>query len=47
MLPEDVMIQRVCAGIDDSSLISPAWCRDKHTQMKHIKEALKNEGFLY
>ena len=47
MLPEDVMIQRVCAGIDDSSLLSPAWCRDKHTQMKHIKEALKNEGFLY
>ncbi len=47
MLPESVMIQRVCAGIDDSSLLSPQWCRNKHTQMQHIKEAFKKEGFIY
>lgn len=47
MLPEDIMIQRVCAGIGGDSLLSPKWCGDKHTQMKHIKEALKKEGFVY
>ncbi len=45
MLPEDILVQRVCAGIDDDSLISPSWCKDKHTQMKNIRVALKREGF--
>jgi radical SAM superfamily enzyme len=47
MLPDDVMIQRVCAGINDDSLLSPQWCLNKHKQMKNIKEALEKEGFLY
>jgi radical SAM superfamily enzyme len=47
MLPEDIMIQRITAGIDDASLLAPEWCRDKHTQMKHIREALLKEGMIY
>ena len=47
MLPKDIIIQRVCAGINDDSLLAPLWCRDKHSQMKQIKEVLKKEGLLY
>jgi radical SAM protein (TIGR01212 family) len=47
MLPPEIMIQRICAGIDDDSLLSPLWCRNKHAQMKVIKRALKEEGFIY
>ena len=47
MLPEDIMIQRVTAGIDDASLLAPEWCRNKHLQMKHIRNALLKEGLVY
>lgn len=47
MLPEEMMIQRVSAGISDDSLLSPSWCNDKHRQMYNIKEALKSEGLSY
>ncbi len=33
-LPENVSVQRVTAGIDDSTLLSPDWCRNKHQQIK-------------
>lgn len=47
LLPEDVMLQRVSAGIEDATLLSPSWCYTKHQQMYNIREALKKEGFLY
>ncbi len=47
MLPSDIMIQRITAGIDDSSLLAPEWCRSKHNQMYNIRQALKNAGFNY
>ena len=46
-LPENISIQRITAGIDDETLLSPDWCRDKHTQMKKIRLALEEEGFNY
>jgi len=46
-LPEGISIQRITAGIDDDTLLSPNWCRDKHTQMKNIRLALEKEGFNY
>jgi radical SAM protein (TIGR01212 family) len=46
-LPENISIQRITAGIDDSTLLSPDWCRNKHTQMKNIREALEKEGLNY
>ncbi|MBN1838947.1 MAG: TIGR01212 family radical SAM protein [Campylobacterales bacterium] len=47
LLPEEVMVQRVSAGIEDDTLLSPSWCYVKHQQMKAIRKAFKNEGLLY
>jgi len=47
MVPPQMMIQRVTAGISDDSLLSPAWCKNKHKQMYSIKKAFENEGFIY
>ncbi|MFX4267191.1 TIGR01212 family radical SAM protein [Aliarcobacter butzleri] len=46
-LPSNISVQRVTAGIDDSSLLSPQWCKDKHQQMKNIRIALEKEGWNY
>lgn len=47
MKPVNVNVQRVTAGINDSSLLSPDWCRDKNTQIKNINQALKPLGLKY
>ncbi|MDA7817131.1 TIGR01212 family radical SAM protein [Sulfurimonas sp.] len=47
MKPENVSVQRVTAGINDDSLLSPDWCRDKNTQVKNINHALKPLGLKY
>ena len=46
-LPSNISVQRITAGIDDSSLLSPQWCKDKHQQMKNIRLALEKEGWNY
>ena len=46
-LPSHISVQRITAGINDSSLLSPDWCRNKHTQVRNIKKALLKEGFYY
>ena len=47
MLPENISLSRVTAGISDSSLLSPQWCNNKHRQMYNIKQALLKEGLIY
>ncbi|MEA3370099.1 MAG: TIGR01212 family radical SAM protein [Campylobacterota bacterium] len=47
MKPENVSVSRVTAGIDDDSLLAPAWCKNKNTQIKHINAALKKIGLKY
>ena len=47
MLPEDISLSRVTAGISDASLLSPMWCNDKHRQMKNVRQALLKEGMIY
>jgi hypothetical protein len=47
MKPKHVSVQRVTAGIDNDSLLSPEWCRDKNTQIKKINAALKLLGLKY
>jgi len=47
MKPESVSVQRVTAGVDNSSLLSPDWCRDKNIQIKKINSALKKIGLKY
>lgn len=46
-LPNNVVVQRVTAGIDDDTLLAPMWCKDKHKQIKKIREALFLEGLDY
>jgi len=46
-LPPNIVVQRVTAGIDDDTLLSPMWCKNKHQQIKNIRLALKKEGFNY
>ena len=45
--PKNVSVQRVTAGIDDDSLLSPEWCKNKNTQIKNINKALKPLGLKY
>lgn len=45
--PENISVQRVTAGIDDDSLLSPEWCKNKNTQIKNINKALKPLGLKY
>ncbi len=44
-LPQNVSVQRVTAGIDDDTLLSPLWCKNKHQQMRKIRIALEEERF--
>jgi radical SAM protein (TIGR01212 family) len=44
--PDHITIQRVTAGIDDDTLLAPAWCGlPKNKMLKYINKALKEEGF--
>ncbi len=45
--PAHISVQRLTAGIDDDSLISPQWCRDKNSQFRAINNALKDVGLKY
>lgn len=48
ILPPNIKIQRVAAGISNDTLLVPKWCGDdKNTQMKKIKKALLKEGLVY
>jgi len=47
MKPNNVSVQRVTAGIDDDSLLSPTWCKNKNQQIKNINKALKHLGLKY
>jgi len=48
MKPNHISIQRVTAGIDDDTLLAPAWCGYGRNKMQvFIYEALKTQGFIY
>lgn len=47
MLPRNISIQRITAGIDDETLLAPLWCKNKHQQIQKIKKALVKEGLRY
>lgn len=47
MKPKHVSVQRVTAGIDDDSLLSPQWCKSKNEQIKNINAALKKVNLKY
>ncbi len=47
ILPPDIIVQRVTAGIGDKTLLAPRWCADKNEQLKAIRAALREKGLLY
>ncbi len=47
LLPSNISISRVTAGISNESLLDPMWCSNKHLQMKKIKSALLKENLFY
>ncbi len=48
IMPENIIVQRVSAGIDDETLLAPTWCgKSKNYQMAKIKRSLKEKGFEY
>jgi radical SAM protein (TIGR01212 family) len=47
MIPENMMVQRISAGVSDETLLAPKWCENKHKQMFNIKQAIKQKGFVY
>jgi radical SAM protein (TIGR01212 family) len=47
MLPPNIILQRITAGVQDDTLISPMWCYDSHKQKNRAKEALKKAGLEY
>jgi len=47
LLPQNISISRLTAGINNDSLIDPLWCYEKHQQMKKIKSALLQENLFY
>ena len=48
IMPEDIIVQRVSAGIDDDTLLAPSWCgQSKNEQMAKIKKALLRRGYVY
>ncbi len=46
-LPQNVIVQRISAGINDPNLLAPAWSLDKNKQFDHIRKRLKTENILY
>ena len=48
MMPKDIIVQRVTAGIDDDTLLAPSWCGEsKNYLMGRIKQELAKAGYAY
>ncbi len=48
IMPKDIIVQRVTAGIDDDTLLAPNWCGEsKNYLMGRIKQELKKAGYQY
>jgi radical SAM protein (TIGR01212 family) len=47
MLPGDIIIQRLTAGIQNDTLLTPSWCYEKHASINKIKQAFLQNGFIY
>ncbi len=47
IIPENIVVQRISAGVHDDSLIAPKWCFDKNIQMNFIREKLLANGIAY
>jgi radical SAM protein (TIGR01212 family) len=46
-LPDDISVQRISAGIDNSSLLAPKWCFDKNQYMKYARKKMAENNIIY
>lgn len=47
LLPSSIIIQRTTAGIDNTTLLAPQWCKNKHQQINKIKKELLKHNLIY
>lgn len=47
ILPPNISVQRVSAGVDDNSLLAPLWCRNKNYLVNQIRKELLKIGLIY
>lgn len=47
MIPQNVVMHRVSAGVRNDTLLAPKWCFDKNIQMRAIRDALRDAGIEY
>jgi len=48
ILPAEMVIQRVTAGIDNETLLAPQWCSmSKNQQMNKVRRTLQGYGLIY
>lgn len=47
MIPQNIVIHRVSAGVRNDTLLAPQWCFDKNIQMRAIRDALRDAGIEY
>ncbi|WP_104713585.1 TIGR01212 family radical SAM protein [Helicobacter cetorum] len=47
IIPPEVVVQRVSAGICDETLIAPKWCLDKNVQMRYLRDCLREVKIQY
>lgn len=47
MIPQNVVMHRVSAGVRNDTLLAPKWCFDKNIQMRAIRDTLRDAGIEY
>jgi len=48
IMPKEVIVQRISAGINDKSLLAPSWCgKSKNEQMAILRKELLRRGYVY
>ncbi|GHV03633.1 TIGR01212 family radical SAM protein [Campylobacterota bacterium] len=46
-LPQNIILQRISAGIDSDMLLAPNWCRNKNSFMATIRNRLRQQQIIY
>jgi radical SAM protein (TIGR01212 family) len=46
LIPENITIQRITAGIDNDSILGSNWCKNKNQQINNIRIALREVGIV-
>lgn len=47
IIPQNIVMHRVSAGVRNDTLLAPKWCFDKNIQMRAIRNALREAGIEY